>query len=273
MVFRSLILHGQAFIAAIQFLTRVPVPVQVPFEAKVLSRSLIYFPAAGIIVGAVTAAVFGGLEWFMPALPAAVIVLAAWTIMSGGLHLDGWMDTADGVFSYRSRERMLEIMKDSRVGAMGVIAAVLLLLFKFAVLSELFALVAAGDLPQWKLLALIVIVPVWSRWWMSVAIVGWPSARKGEGIGAMFSSARFGQASAGFVLAAALTMGCMLAGGVDAWPAAAWCAGAAILAALVGSAIAAWLNRKLGGLTGDTYGAMNEAVEAVLLLGVLLLLK
>ncbi|GGG79916.1 adenosylcobinamide-GDP ribazoletransferase [Paenibacillus radicis (ex Gao et al. 2016)] len=272
MVFRSLIVHGQALIAAIQFLTRVPVPVQVPFEPKQLSRSIIYFPAAGAIVGAVSAICFGLLSLFMPALPAAVIVLAVWTAMSGGLHLDGWMDTADGVLSHRSRERMLEIMKDSRVGAMGVIAAVLLLLFKFAVLSELIELGLENG-SWWKSMALIASAPIWSRWWMSAAIVGWPSARKGEGIGAMFRAAGPRQMAAGFLLAVALTLVIAFAGGIPLEDAILWCAGAAFITAAVGLITATWLSRKLGGLTGDTYGAMNEAVEAVLILAVLLVLK
>ncbi|MFF2089126.1 adenosylcobinamide-GDP ribazoletransferase [Paenibacillus sp. NPDC058174] len=272
MVYRSLIVHGQALIAAVQFLTRIPVPVQVPFEPKQLSRSIIYFPAAGAIVGAAAAICYGMLGFFMPALPAAVIVLAVWTAMSGGLHLDGWMDTADGVLSHRSRERMLEIMKDSRVGAMGVIAAVLLLLFKFAVLSELIELGLESG--AWrKPMALIAITPVWSRWWMSAAIVGWPSARKGEGIGAMFGTAGPVQMAAGFLLAAALTLVFSFAGGIPFETAILWCAGAAFITTATGLIGAVWLNRKLGGLTGDTYGAMNEAVEAVLILAALLLLK
>uniref|UniRef100_UPI0005850CC2 adenosylcobinamide-GDP ribazoletransferase n=1 Tax=Paenibacillus sonchi TaxID=373687 RepID=UPI0005850CC2 len=67
--------------------------------------------------------------------PAAVITLILWVWLTGGLHLDGWMDCADGLLSYRTRERMLEIMKDSRVGAMGVLACMLLLLLKASLLA------------------------------------------------------------------------------------------------------------------------------------------
>ena len=73
----------------------------------------------------------------LPTMPAAVLLLAIWVVLTGGLHLDGLMDTADGILSHRPREQMLEIMKDSRVGAMGVIVCVLHLLLKFSLLYTL----------------------------------------------------------------------------------------------------------------------------------------
>ncbi|WP_148091983.1 adenosylcobinamide-GDP ribazoletransferase, partial [Paenibacillus sp. 598K] len=112
----------------------------------------------------------------LPTLPAAVLVLIAWAALTGGLHLDGWMDTADGVLSHRSRERMLEIMRDSRVGAMGVIAGTLLLMFKLSLLASLLALRPMSEALMW-----LAIIPLWSRWWMSVAVIGWPRARADGG--------------------------------------------------------------------------------------------
>ncbi|MFF2482544.1 adenosylcobinamide-GDP ribazoletransferase [Paenibacillus sp. NPDC058071] len=272
MVIRSLKRHGQALAAALQFLTRLPVPIRVPFEPEVLARSAIYFPIAGAVIGCIIAVACALLGLFMPALPAAVLLLALWTAMSGGLHLDGWMDTADGVLSHRSRERMLEIMKDSRVGAMGVIAAVLLLLFKFAVLTELYGIAAVGsDESSIVVFAAMAIVPAWSRWWMAAAIAGWPNARQGEGIGAMFRLAGWKHSAGGGLIAAAYSFIALTAlGKLGFFEAMIAAAVAALVTAFVGWASAVWLSRKLGGLTGDTYGAMNEAVEAVLLLAALL---
>lgn len=261
-------LHGQALAAALQFLTRIPVPLEVPFEKRILARSVIYFPIAGVVVG-LSLSLFG---WFfglfVPALPAAVLLLTIWTMLSGGLHLDGWMDTADGVLSHRSRERMLEIMKDSRVGAMGVIAAVLLLLLKFAVLVELLQL--ENPLP---FLTMLAVIPVWSRWWMSVAIAGWPSARQGEGIGALFQEVTYKQVTAGFVSTVILTLICSLIGGFTAVEIITLTAGGILLTIIAGWWMSTWLSRKLGGLTGDTYGALNEAIEAILLLALLIALN
>ncbi|MFX3635554.1 MAG: adenosylcobinamide-GDP ribazoletransferase [Candidatus Pristimantibacillus sp.] len=261
-------LHGQALAAALQFLTRIPIPIEVPFEKRVLARSVVYFPIAGFAVG-LGLSLFGWfIGLFVPPLPAAVLLLTIWTMLSGGLHLDGWMDTADGVLSHRSRERMLEIMKDSRVGAMGVIAAVLLLLFKFAVLVELLQL--ENPLP---FLSMLTVVPIWSRWWMSVAIAGWPSARQGEGIGALFQEVTYKQVAAGFACTIILTLICCLIGGFTAVEMIALIAGGILLTIIVGWWMATWLSRKLGGLTGDTYGALNEGIEALLLLASLIALN
>jgi len=257
--------HGQAAAAALQFLTRIPVPVTVPFEPVMLARTVIYFPAAGLIIGGVLAGGFAALDLFSSAMPAAVLLLAIWTALSGGLHLDGWMDTADGVLSHRSRERMLEIMKDSRVGAMGVIAGVLLLLFKFTLLAEWM-----GREDGVRALSLLAVVPIWSRWWMGAAIAGWPNARQGEGIGALFHLASGRQVTAGFIAAVLGTVVCTVLNGFNWRETLLILAGCILFTLIAGSLMAMWLSRKLGGLTGDTYGALNEAVEAVLLFAGLL---
>lgn len=262
MVRRELKLHVQAFIAALQFLTRFPISVSVPFQGAILSRSVIYFPAAGALIGVCLFGMTWLLALFAPPWPSAVVVLALWTALSGGLHLDGWMDTADGVLSHRSRERMLEIMKDSRVGAMGVLAAVLLLLFKASLLAYL---LEGGQTVLYG--PLLVIAPIWSRAWMSAAIAGWPNARQGEGIAVLFNEVKWLQAATAFILAAVISSIVFWIVGVGA--------NVALIVMLItgmitigcGGFLAAWLNRKLGGLTGDTYGAMNEAIEAAILFG------
>lgn len=265
MVRREVKLQIQAVIAAFQFLTRLPVPIAVPFQGAVLSRSVVYFPFAGALIGLCITAFAWLLTLFVPAWPSAVLILAMWTALSGGLHLDGWMDTADGVLSHRSRERMLEIMKDSRVGAMGVLAAILLLMFKASLLVEL---LEANQLKlYWPLL---LIGPIWSRAWMSAAIAFWPSARKGEGIGVLFNEVKGLHAVTSLAVAA-------LCSGFVFWIAEMGTAVSLMWLIIVllitigsGGLLAAWLSHKLGGLTGDTYGAMNEAVEAVLLLAAII---
>lgn len=263
MVRHTIKLHGQAFIAAFQFLTRLPIPVTVPFQSPVLSRSVIYFPVAGAFIGACIAAASWLLALLVPAWPSAVIILALWTALSGGLHLDGWMDTADGVLSHRSRERMLEIMKDSLVGAMGVLAAVLLLLFKASLLAELMS----GDKAA-IYLPLLLLCPIWSRAWMAAAIAGWPSARQGEGIGVLFNGVKGFQASLTLLVASLLTWIILGLSGMKPSVMFGLLMIVFVLTVSCGGLLAVWLNKKLGGLTGDTYGAMNEAVEAVLLFAI-----
>ncbi|REK76624.1 adenosylcobinamide-GDP ribazoletransferase [Paenibacillus paeoniae] len=254
--------HVQAAIAALQFLTRFPIPVEVPFEKPVLTRSVYYFPIAGAAIGLCLAAGSWALPYILPAWPSAVVLLAIWIGLSGGLHLDGWMDTADGVLSHRSRERMLEIMKDSRVGAMGVIAAVLLLMLKASLLAWLMSEEFKGNV---SLVSILLISAVWSRTWMGVAIAGWKPARPNEGIGQLFHGVRLSNALGSVVLALTISLSTLIINGANIVEITIIAASFIIVTLITGGGMSIWLNRKLGGLTGDTYGAMNEAVELALL--------
>lgn len=238
-------------------------PIEVPFEKPVLTRSVIYFPLVGGAVGLCLGIAAWLLSMMLPPWPAAVISLTVWVALSGGLHLDGWMDTADGVLSHRSREKMLDIMKDSRVGAMGVLAAVLLLLLKASLLAELMKGDIQVGLP---LLFILIICSSWSRAWMAVAIAGWPSARPEGGIGSLFNGVKGMWAGYSVSLAALITFISLIINEINYLESLMLVVSCFIVVMIVGGGMAFWLNRKLGGLTGDTYGAMNEAVEAALLL-------
>jgi len=264
MAIHAIIRQLQAAGAAFQLLTRIWIPVQIPFTPAVLARSTVYYPVVGLIVGGITAAAAWLCALVLPAWPTAVLTLIVWVALSGALHLDGFMDTADGVLSHRSRERMLEIMKDSRVGAMGVIAAVLLLMLKA---SLLVSLLDGGGTASGKIGFIFIILScMMGRTWMVAAITCWPSARKHEGMGAMFSEASWKHLVAASGLLVVLTVLVFSSFGMD------WTTGlqlmvlGTLLMVITGLILAVWLSSKLGGLTGDTYGAMNEAVETVLLL-------
>ncbi|HYG58536.1 MAG TPA: adenosylcobinamide-GDP ribazoletransferase [Symbiobacteriaceae bacterium] len=229
--------------AAVGFLTRFPVGRQdLPDYFAVLGRQAPLFPVVGALVGAGTLAADAGAGLlFGPAVRSAAAV-AAGVWITGALHLDGLMDTADGVGSHRSRERMLEIMKDSRVGAMGVVAGVLSLLLRFALLLEVPAQL------RWQALLL---APALGRMMLAASAGLFPPAQPG-GIGAAFA-AHVGRRRALGAMAVGLVLAAILAqtrGG------AAW---AVALAA--GLLAARALSRKLGGLTGDTYGAVGEVAE------------
>jgi len=264
MAIHTLIRQLQAAGAAFQLLTRVPIPVQIPFTPAVLARSTVYYPVVGLVVGWMTAAAAWLFTLVLPAWPAAVLTLIVWVALSGALHLDGLMDTADGVLSHRSRDRMLEIMKDSRVGAMGVIAAVLLLMLKASLLASLLDAGGAGS-ERWGFIFIIVSCMM-GRTWLVAAITCWPSARKHEGMGAMFLEANWKHLALAAGVLAVLTVLVFRSFGMN------WTIGlqmmmlGTLLMVITGLILATWLNKKLGGLTGDTYGAMNEAVETVILL-------
>ncbi|MGG1616588.1 adenosylcobinamide-GDP ribazoletransferase [Paenibacillus sp. NRS-1781] len=280
----------QAIAAAFQFLTRLPVKAELDFSPELLKRSASYYPLVGMVIGLIVWCFAALASLILPPLPCAVLTLAVWVWLTGGLHLDGWMDAADALFSYRSRERMLEIMKDSRVGAMGVIACVLLLMLKA---SLLYTVLAERDLS-----GLLLLPMVWSRWFMVSAMKRWPKARNDDGLASRFadmSSRRAGLAVfwAVLITVCAAVGQCIVAGwftgtggmGNTSFTAygksiffhpgdlAIW-TGFLLLPLLangVGSFTASRINRRLGGLTGDIYGALNELLETVLLLFIVIL--
>ncbi|MFB5674438.1 adenosylcobinamide-GDP ribazoletransferase [Paenibacillus terreus] len=254
----------EAAAAAFQFLSRFPVKSGGDFSPELLQRSTVYYPLVGLAIAAVVwpAAYVSAL--FLPPFPAAVLILMLWVWLTGGLHLDGWMDSADALLSYRSRERMLEIMKDSRVGAMGVIACVLLLLLKVSLIYTVM------DEGLWSTVLLLPLI--WSRWFMVAALTGWPKARQGEGLAGQFHTLKGREVRLAALLAALLTVLLALLN-PDVLMSSFMAAFLVIpvLSWIIGKWTAQRISRRLGGLTGDVYGALNELLEALLLLAVVLL--
>ncbi|WP_234121932.1 adenosylcobinamide-GDP ribazoletransferase [Clostridium hydrogenum] len=127
----------KGLIAALQFLTRIPVNISVDFNKKNLSKATFFFPYVGMLIGLIA----GIVGYYMRLLGGdeigAVFAVLALVVVTGGLHIDGLSDTSDGFFSGRSKERVLEIMKDSRTGTFGVVAVVMDLLLKFVIISKL----------------------------------------------------------------------------------------------------------------------------------------
>ncbi|MGQ4678385.1 adenosylcobinamide-GDP ribazoletransferase [Paenibacillus polymyxa] len=281
----------QAVAAAFQFLTRLPVKAELDFSPELLKRSASYYPLVGVIIGIIVWGIAALTAMVLPPLPCAILTLAVWVWLTGGLHLDGWMDAADALFSYRSRERMLEIMKDSRVGAMGVIACVLLLMLKAALVYTV--------LVEQNVSGLLLLPMVWSRWFMVHAMKRWPKARNDDGLAARFADMSGGRVGLAVFWAVVVTLGAAAGQYILAGPATAtegsgnlslagshlqtllsyseslpiWI-GFALLPLLaygVGTFTANRINRRLGGLTGDIYGALNELLETVLLLFIVIL--
>lgn len=237
----------------LSFLTRLPVgPIEAPDYFQALGRRAPLFPLAGLVVGSVAAVAdaLAGLFFGTGVRSAAAIAASVW--VTGALHLDGLMDSADGIGSGRGRERMLEIMRDSRVGAMGVVAGVVSLLLRYALLSTL----APGR--RWQALLL---APALGRMSIAVAAGIWPVARVGQtSLGASFA-AHVGRRQV--IGALGLGLGIALLGGALAGSARGPIAWLAALA--VSWLVARFLAAQLGGLTGDTYGAINEVAEVAVL--------
>ncbi|MFD0677886.1 MULTISPECIES: adenosylcobinamide-GDP ribazoletransferase [unclassified Paenibacillus] len=259
--------------AAFQFLTRLPIPVKLDYTDSLFRRSVIFYPLVGMVLGLLisfTGELLQGDLLLAAGLGLgssvnAALLLLVWVSLTGALHLDGLMDTADGILSHRPREQMLEIMKDSRVGAMGVIACVLLLLVKWTLLQQWLTL------PHHTFMFILPLALLWSRWYMVVAIAKWPYARQGQtsrGIGSFFRGLSVKHLIFHTLLALLLSFALVWLsdGGILSLDGLLIIGAAAIGTVLSGVLISIYLSRKLGGLTGDTYGAMNELLEAVLLL-------
>jgi len=231
---------------AVRFLTAFPVPGLPPMKEASVARAMAAFPLAGLLIGACGAGVglVAGLLFGEPVRAVAVIV--AWMVVTWGLHLDGLADSADALFSWRSREQKHEIMKDSRIGTMGSLALI------SAVSLKVGAIYSLGG--AWWVGALL--APVMGRWSDIYGIFFFPAAREG-GMGRNFHEQVRGR---DFALA---TASALLVGGILLPP---W--GALVLVVVFAAAhlLARWMSRVLGGLSGDTYGALSEAGEIVALL-------
>ena len=238
-----------SFLTALGFLTRFPIPGSGGhMDAHSLSKSVIFFPVVGGIIGVITAGVYLVLEPFLPRSVVCVFILALPLFMTGGIHFDGLMDTCDGIFSGRSRERILEIMRDSRVGSMGVMAGIFNVMLRYSVLMEL---------PGTILPVLLITQAATGRWVMSMALHFFPYARNDGGLGQGFGADK----KLLYVILSSLLalLIIFLANG----------AAGIIIAVLVAAFslfMACWVAGKLGGLTGDVYGALNEVSENVFLL-------
>ncbi len=251
----------QACIAAFQFLTRIPVPVSLPYADRLYRNSVIFYPWVGLVIGIVIVGAASLLNFFLPTSISGIVLVIVWTFLSGGLHLDGLMDTADGIMSHRSRERMLEIMKDSRVGAMGVMVCVFYLLFKISLLISLL------NMSDERGMIVLLLIPIWSRTFMVVAISGWPYARRESGMGSLFNAVGKKQAVITSINAIVLSSLCLLISSGGDWIVSSLVVLAMLLVTYgIGVIAAAYVHRKLGGLTGDVYGALNELLELSLLL-------
>jgi adenosylcobinamide-GDP ribazoletransferase len=240
------LLHWRQFMAAIAFYTCLPVPAQWSLEFE---RVAVYAPLVGLLVGGLLGLLDGGLQFLgMPIVTRSAVVVGGWIAITGGLHLDGVMDTADGL-AVPNPERRLQVMADSATGAFGAMAGIVLLFLKTAALSDL-------SNHRWWIL---MVAAGWGRWGQVIAIALYPYL-KPTGKGAFHKvhlrplpDLLFG----GLLLLAfsgipiLLHREILVAGAM----------GGGAIALMVG----AWFNRQLGGHTGDSYGAVVEWTEALIL--------
>jgi adenosylcobinamide-GDP ribazoletransferase len=245
---------ANSFLVAVQFMTRLPVPRGIPYSPDALAKSAVFFPAIGLLVGA-----GGGALYFLfsPHLSRDVIVvliLVYLVTVTGALHEDALGDAADGFGGGREKDRVLAIMRDSRLGSFGTIAITLGLLARFVFLANL----APG-----KFIGFFITGQVLGRWTALPLAFYLPSARdnetgQGKLIAHNITALSF---SAGTLLALAIVA-------IALRTAALW---AALTAAVIAAASGFYYRRRIGGITGDCLGATNQLTEiAIYLIGAVL---
>jgi len=238
------------FLDALRFLTVIPIPWRREVSPEELGRSAIYFPLVGLVLGLFLVGWHWLLGLFFPRAVADVLVMVTLVILTGALHLDGFIDTFDGIAGHKSAEDRWRVMHDSRAGGIGVVAVACLLLVKY---------VSLYNLPDSLLGMALVLMPVLGRWAMTYTIFAYPYARP-TGLGASFKHGtgwlRLTIATIiTFVVVVVLRQVTGLAVMLGIW--------------IIVVAMAAFFNRKFSGLTGDTYGAINELAEVFVLILIL----
>ena len=246
-------------VAAVRFLSTIPIPgatrlfetQQTKQEMPRLILGSAYFPLVGLLIALLLSLILTLANLVFPRLVVAALLTVALVLLTGGLHLDGLMDTCDGVFGGGTRERRLEIMRDSRVGSFGVLGGACVLLLKFAIFASMNL--------HMLLIAFMTMLPC-SRWAMVLALRVFPSARS-TGLGITFrqtvTPVRLIVAGS-TALIVALIAGHFV--GLIVW----------FVTTCTALILGAWFMDRLGGLTGDTYGAIAEMSEVV---GMLVLLS
>ncbi len=241
------------FFIALQFFTRLPIPRWVGFEPAWLHHASRYFPLVGSVVAAITALVYLAALHLWPAPVAVLLSTAAGIYLTGAFHEDGFADMCDGFGGGMTRDRVMEIMKDSRIGTYGAVGAGLLVALKCALLSMM--------APSAAIAALLLAHPL-SR--LAAASLIWKlryarDEGKAKPLAQEMSSAEFGIAAA-CVAVPALYLGML---GYLSW----MTIGASVLAAAAG---AIWLGakcvRRIGGYTGDCLGAVQQVSEVMIYL-------
>ncbi|MDY4485677.1 MAG: adenosylcobinamide-GDP ribazoletransferase [Anaerovibrio sp.] len=244
----------KAFLIGLQFLTRIQVVKQTVWTEEDFGKSVRYFPLVGLVLGLL----YGFLAWLLTwgledivgiSVPehfrAAILALVPF-LATGGIHCDGFMDTVDGIFSGRERDRMLEIMKDSRTGSFGVVAFGILVLMQYSLLL---------DMPKENLPWALLVMPVVGRLMMTGAISLFPYARP-DGMGKAFGKYA---TSKNYIFIVIYTL--LLLAILDGWFSLAAVAAGYVFLYLFGR----YVTKLLGGLTGDVYGAVCTLTELLTL--------
>lgn len=245
-------LNKMGFLLALRFLTIWPFFTVRTVDNRMMAHSMAYFSFVGMFIGGAAAGANALLDRIFSPGMANIGSIVFMIGITGNLHGDGLMDAADGIFSGRSQDRMLEIMRDSRVGAHGVMAGVLSVLLKIALL---------GELDRTAVMAALISAPVMGRWAQVYGATRYAYARSGGGAGSFTEYVGRRELTINSITAAGLSLllfqwtGLVLSGIV-------W----------IGTILFyAFITKKLGGITGDTLGAATEIMEILTMASIVVL--
>jgi adenosylcobinamide-GDP ribazoletransferase len=241
------------FLQALSFLTILPTGRNIPVDEKSLARSMAFFPLVGLVIGLFLAI---GHYLFYLILPPSIslwLILGLLALLTRGLHLDGFADTMDGLASGGTREKILEVMKDSRIGAFGVISLILLIGAKYLALDQI---------PNSSIPKSLILMAVLGRNSMVLVCYRSPYARPEGGLAKPFVE-NLAAHEMVFSLASAFGIALLLMG----------MKGVALFLGISLFCVAYrfFFTKKLGGVTGDVLGAANELAELLCLIFLVIL--
>lgn len=232
-------------LAAFQFLSIFPAVIRRPFTEKELGRSVGYYPLVGLAIGGALLGVFNGMSRFFSSQVSAAVVLTLWVILTRAIHLDGFLDTCDGLFGGFTPEKRLVIMRDSRIGAFALVGGGVLLITMFSAIGSTNSIEGS-----------LLLAPVFGRWALSFSVIAFPYARAG-GMGRdIKDNSHWPQ----LLIASLSTV-------VIAWFVGGWIGLIVFGMAIITSYL--WLRyvlRFIPGLTGDIYGGTCVMIEALVLI-------
>ena len=233
------------FFIALQFLTILPIRIKSEIKEKDFGRSLVYFPVVGALIGLMLASILLVLS-FLPHLVVVALILIVLIVITGGIHLDGFADTCDGFYGSRPKEKILEIMRDSHIGTMGVIGVICLLLLKFTLLI---------NIPREILWKSLIAMTLFARWSQVLACFSSNYSRR-EGKAKYFIEyAGWRELLIGSLFTVISFLLLMKIEGLILF----------ILSLVLILLFINYVKRKIGGMTGDTIGATNELAEVAVI--------
>lgn len=243
------------FVLMLQFLTTIPLPVRLDVKEEDFGKGLIFAPLTGLVIGSILAASYFVINIVFPNYLTVIFIFVVYVMLTGGLHIDGLGDTFDGLFSNRSKERILEIMRDSRVGTNAVIAIVSVILLDVTLLS---------GITNGYIVKVLILMPVAGRIGSLIGAGVSKYARSGEGLGKSFIDyCGAKEIIIGLIFYFAIFYCILNQTGliIAAFP------------AITSLLLVKFFSRKIGGATGDILGAVCELNQTLFLIEAFVILK